>query len=95
MIITRLAAALLWETKLGHLERNPATVARSASDLIELCTRQNFAILAARRRDFARLGAELRPVAPRKALVWIEDGIRNYRATGSMLRMPYFLDNKG
>jgi hypothetical protein len=39
-----LAVALLfWAVILGHLEGNPAEMARSASDLIELSTRQNFA----------------------------------------------------
>jgi predicted ATPase len=85
-----LAAALLWATKLGHFERNPATVSRLASDLIELCTRQNFAfwlpageILRGWARSASRSTAE--------GVTWIEDEIRNYRATGSMLRMPYFL----
>ena len=26
-----------------------------------------------------------------EGILWIEDGIRDYRATGSMLRMPYYL----
>ena len=26
-----------------------------------------------------------------EGIAWIEDGIRDYRATGAMLRMPYFL----
>jgi hypothetical protein len=34
-----LAVALLWAAILGHLEGNPAEVARLASDLIELSTR--------------------------------------------------------
>src|SRR6516225_986176 len=38
-----LAVLLLWATIVGHFERNPAKVARLASDLIELSTRQNFA----------------------------------------------------
>ena len=29
-----------------------------------------------------------------EGVTWIEDEIRNYRATGSMLRMPYFLGLK-
>lgn len=38
-----LAQALFWAVILGHLEGNPAEMARLASDLIELSTRQNFA----------------------------------------------------
>jgi serine/threonine protein kinase/tetratricopeptide (TPR) repeat protein len=85
-----LAAALLWETILGHFERNSVKVARLASDLIELCTRQNFAfwlpaaeILQGWARSVSGNTAE--------GIAWIEDAIRNYRATGAMLRMPYFL----
>jgi predicted ATPase len=85
-----LAAALLWATMLGHLERNPDEVALLASDLIELSTRQNFAfwlpageILRGWARSFSGSAAE--------GIAWIEDGIRDYQATGSILRMPYFL----
>jgi hypothetical protein len=42
-----LAAALLWAAILGHLEGDPARVARLASDLIELCTRHAGLNLAA------------------------------------------------
>jgi hypothetical protein len=81
-----LALALFWAAIVGHLERNPARVARLASDLIELCTRQNFAfwppageILRGWARSASGNAAE--------GIAWIEDGIRAYRATGSMLRM--------
>src|SRR5262249_55799882 len=74
-------------------EGNPAEVARLASDLIELSTRQNFA--------FWLPGGEIlrgwaRSASSNKAegISWIEDGIRDYRATGAMLRMPYFLSLK-
>ena len=86
-----LAVALLfWAVILGHLEGNPAEMARSASDLIELSTHQDFAfwlpageILRGWARSACGDAAE--------GLAWIEDAIRDYRATGSMLRMPYFL----
>ena len=86
-----LALALLFRAViLGHLEGNPAKMARLASDLIELSTRQNFAfwlpageILRGWARSASGNAAE--------GLAWIEDGLRDYRATGSMLRMPYFL----
>ncbi len=86
-----LAVALLfWAVILGHLEGNPAEMARSASDLIELSTHQNFAF-------WLPVGEILRGWArsacgdAAEGLAWIEDAIRDYRATGSMLRMPYFL----
>ena len=85
-----LAAALLWETILGHFERNPVKVARLASDLIELCTRQNFAFwlpAAEILRGWARSAAG----STAEGIAWIDDAMRNYRATGAMLRMPYFL----
>jgi len=85
-----LAAALLWATMLGHFERSPDKVAVLASELIELSTRQNFEfwlpageILRGWARSISGSAAE--------GIAWIEDGIRNYRATGSMLRMPYYL----
>jgi serine/threonine protein kinase/predicted ATPase len=86
-----LAVALLfWAVILDHLGTNPAEMARLASDLIELSTRQNFEfwlpageILRGWARSASGNAAE--------GLAWIEDGLRDYRATGSMLRMPYFL----
>jgi protein kinase-like protein/NACHT domain-containing protein len=85
-----LAAALLWEAILGHFERDPAKVARLASDLIELSTRQNFAFwlpAAEILRGWARSASG----SAAEGIACIEDAIRNYRATGAMLRMPYFL----
>jgi tRNA A-37 threonylcarbamoyl transferase component Bud32/tetratricopeptide (TPR) repeat protein len=85
-----LAVAIFWAVMLGHLERNPAQVERLASDLIELSTRQNFAfwlpggkIL----RGWARSASS----ETGEGIAWIEDGIRDYRATGAMLRVQYFL----
>jgi len=85
-----LAAALLWATKLSHFERSPAEVARLASDLIELSTRQNFEFwlpAAEILRGWARSASGCAP----EGIAWIENAIQNYRATGAMLRMPYFL----
>jgi len=85
-----LAAGLFWAAILAHVERNPAEVARMASDLIELSTRQNFAYWLAPAtvlRGWARSASG----DTAEGISWIEDGIRDYRATGSMLRMPYFL----
>ena len=86
-----LAVALLfWAVILGHLEGNPAEMARLASDLIELSTRQNFAFWLPG-GEILRGWARSASSETGEGIAWIEDGIRDYRATGSMLRMPYFL----
>jgi predicted ATPase len=85
-----LAQALSWAATLGHVERNPAEVECCASDLIELSTRQNFAFwlaMGAVYRGWARSASS----STAEGISWIEDGIRDYRTTGSILRMPYFL----
>ena len=88
-----LAVALQFAGYLGHLERNPAEVERLASDLIELSTRQNFAlwlpqggILCGWARSASGDSAE--------GIAWIENGIRDYRTIGAMLCMPYYLSLK-
>jgi predicted ATPase len=75
---------------LSHLERNPAKVARLASDLIELSTRQNFAFWLPA-GEILRGWARSASGSTAEGIAWIDDAIRNYRATGAMLRMPYFL----
>ena len=75
---------------LAHYERNPAEVERLASDLIELSTRQNFAYwlaIGAIFRGWARSASG----DTAEGISWIEDGIEDYRATGSMLAVPYLL----
>jgi protein kinase-like protein/NACHT domain-containing protein len=81
----------LWHAGwLAHFERNPAEVERLASELIELSNRQNLA-------PFLRRAAVLRGWAlsafgkTAEGISWIEDGIGNYRATGSMLDMPFLV----
>jgi adenylate cyclase len=81
----------LWHAGwLAQFQRNPAEVERLALDLFDLSTRQNFA-------PFLRRAAVLRGWARAasgdivEGISWIEDGIRNYRATGSMLDMPFLL----
>jgi predicted ATPase len=75
---------------LGHLEGNPEKVERFASDLIELTTRQNFAMWLAG-------GKVLRGWACcasgniAEGISWIEDGIRDSRTTGLILLMEYSL----
>jgi predicted ATPase len=81
---------LFWAVILGHLEGNPTEMARLASDLIELSTRQNFAFWLPAGEIF-RGWARSASGNTAEGISWIEDGIREYRATGAMLRMPYFL----
>jgi tetratricopeptide (TPR) repeat protein len=84
-----LAGAIFWAAILGYYERNPADVERLASELIELSTRENFALWLA-------AGAMVRGWArsalgdPAEGISWIEDGIGDYRATGSA-PSPYLL----
>jgi predicted ATPase len=85
-----LAVALQFAGFLGHFERDSAQVERCASDLIELATRQNFA-------HWLAVGAILRGWArsvcgdPAQGLSWIEDGVKDYLATGSILGSVYNL----
>src|SRR5271157_3184485 len=85
-----LAVALYFAGHLAHFEGNRGEVERLASELIELSTRQNFAL-------WLPIGAVLRGWARSasgdtdEGISWIEDGIEDYRATGSIAMLPYFL----
>jgi len=84
-----LAVALSWAAILGYYDRNPAEVERYSSDLVELTTRQNFAFWLATGevlRGWVRSFGDTT-----EGISWIENGIRNYRATGAILRVPFFL----
>jgi predicted ATPase len=88
-----LALALDWGAVLAFFERNPAEVDRFASDLIELSTRQNFAYWLAAgaiHRGWARSASG----NTAEGIPWIEQGIRDYRATGSVLSIPTSLAQK-
>ena len=79
-----LAAALHFAAFLARYERNPAEVERLASDLIELSTHQNFAYwlaCGAVSRGWARSASG----DTAQGIAWMDDGIRDYRATGSIL----------
>jgi serine/threonine protein kinase len=79
-----LALAMYFAAALAHFERNPAEVERRASDLIELSTRHNFTYYlagAAILRGWAR-SASGHTV---EGISWIEDGLKNYRAHGSLI----------
>ena len=85
-----LAHALNWAAILGQAERNPAEVERLASDLIELTTRQNFALWLAA-GEVLRGWARSASGSTAEGIAWIEDGIADWRATASLLLVPYWL----
>jgi serine/threonine protein kinase/predicted ATPase len=88
-----LVLTLHYSGVLGHFECNPAVVERCASDLLELSTRLNFATWlpgGAILRGWARSASGETAVG----IAWMEDGIRDSRATGTMLALPYYLGLK-
>ncbi len=88
-----LAFALAWAAVLACFERNPAEVDRLASDLIELSTRHNFVYWLATgaiHRGWARSASG----DTAEGIPWIEQGIRDFRATGTVLARPYYLSLK-
>jgi tetratricopeptide (TPR) repeat protein len=88
-----LAFALAWAAGLGHAERNPAEVDRLASDLIELSTRHNFLYWLANGQHYR--GWVLSALGnPAEGISWIEQGIRDFRATGTVLGLPGYLARK-
>ena len=85
-----LALALEWAAMLGYAERNPAEVDRLASELLELSTRHNFVFwlaLGAIHRGWARSASG----DTAEGIPWIEQGIRDFRATGTTPQMPIWL----
>jgi hypothetical protein len=83
-----LALALNWAASLGQRERNPARVDRLAADLMELSTRHNFvyflavgAIYSGWARSASGDSAE--------GIARIEQGIRDFRATGAVRGLSY------
>jgi adenylate cyclase len=91
--LTALALALDWAAALGNCERNPAEVDRLASEMIELSTRHNFVFwlaVGAIYRGWARSASG----DTVEGISWIEDGIRDYRATGANIGLSYLLGMK-
>jgi tetratricopeptide (TPR) repeat protein len=91
--MTALALALNWAASLGYAERNPAEVDRLASELIELSTRHNFGYwlaLGAIHRGWSHSASG----DTAEGIRWIEHGIRDFRATGSVLALPGYLARK-
>jgi tetratricopeptide (TPR) repeat protein len=84
------AVALWYAAVLGHFERNPAEVDRLASDLIKTATQQNNAAWLAGGKVF-RGWARSASGNAAEGIAWIEEGIREHRAPGSMLMVPYWL----
>jgi len=85
-----LAIALAWAAGLAANERNPAEVDRLASELIELSTRHNFVYWLASGaiwRGWARSASG----DTTEGIPWIEQGIRDFRATGTTPQMPIWL----
>jgi predicted ATPase len=85
-----LAVALGYAVKLAHNERSAAELERLTSDLIELATRHNFAHWLAIGEVF-RGWAHSASGNTAEGLLWIEKGIEDYRATGSIVWVPFFL----
>src|SRR6516225_8424828 len=91
--LNALALALWHAAVLASYERNPAEVDRLASESVELSTRYNFVYWLAAgaiHRGWARSASG----NTAEGITWIEHGIRDYRATGTTLSMPYFLSLK-
>jgi hypothetical protein len=88
-----LAEVLASAASLGHSERNPAEVERCASELIELAMRHHFAHW---RAVGAIYGGWARSASGDTAggLAWIEDGLRQWRATGAVRLTPVWLTIK-
>jgi hypothetical protein len=86
----RVLTHALWHAGwLAYFERNPAEVERLASDLSELSTRLNFA-LSCKEQPFCGWARSVCGDTT-EGISWIENGIGDYRATGSMLDMAFLL----
>jgi adenylate cyclase len=88
-----LTSTLYYAASFAYHERNPAEVERLASGVIELSTRHHFA-------HWLALGSILRGWARSasgdtvEGISSIEDGIRDYRAAGAIIGLPYLLGMK-
>ena len=85
-----IAMALYLAAGLRHFENDPAGVERYASDLIELSTRHHFASWVAAGEI---LQGWVRSVSGHAAagLLRIEEGINDWRATGTTFSVPFWL----
>jgi predicted ATPase len=85
-----LALSLYFAGGLSHFQRNPAEVERMASALIELSVRHNFSYWLAA-AGILRGWALSASANTAEGIPWIERGIGDYRATGSVLPLQYML----
>jgi len=88
-----LALALNWAAVIAICERDPGEVDRFASEAIELSTRHNFAFwlaLASTYRGWALSASG--DIA--EGIAWIEQGLRHFRATGTVLSLSIGLARK-
>jgi predicted ATPase len=81
---------LYWSAFLAYFEGNLAETERLASDLIEMSTRQNIATWQPHGR-ILRGWARCASGDIAEGIAWIEDGIGDYRATGAIAAMSFFL----
>ena len=88
-----LATALTHAAILYQCEHLPVKVESLTSESIELSTRENFAQWLTWGKLF-RGWARAVLGEPADGLLWIEDALRDYRATGSILCLPYALAMK-
>jgi tetratricopeptide (TPR) repeat protein len=84
------AVALYLAGILNHCQRNSLETQRLVSELIALSTRQNFAFWLAG-ASILRGWVRAASGAADEGVSWIAEGIRSYRATGSILGVPFFL----
>ena len=90
MDMNALAVALYLGLAIARFEHKPAEVERLASDLIELSARYNFGFWlpgATVYRGWARSASG----DTAEGMRWIERGIEDYRATGSIAGLPMWL----
>ena len=84
-------AVVLWHAGwLAYFERNPTEAERCSSELIELSTRQSFALWLAA-GDVLRGWARSVSGETAEGISRIEKGIADWRANGSIWCVPYFL----
>jgi hypothetical protein len=88
-----LALALNWAAGLAVYEGDPAEVDRFASELIEISTRHNFVWWLAQAESY-RGWARSASGDTAEGISWIEQGIRDLRATGTLLALPANLGRK-
>ena len=85
-----LAQALFSAGLIAHFARHPGEVERSASDLTELSTRQNFALWLAG-GEVLRGWARSACGETAEGIAWIEHGIADWVGSGATMVVPYYL----